>query len=595
MASSPGTGANGVLRVSIKAGGSALPDTLQLLSLQVRQAVSAIPWARLVIRDGDITSGKFDVADGALLAPGVELSISLGYGESEQAVFSGVVVRFGVRLDEDGLARLEVECRDKAAAMTLGRRVRVFADQTDSAMMGSLLSEHGLQADVKSTSLKHRALVQHDCSDWDFLLARAEANGFVVVVADGKVSVQPPATDGQAALSLTWGTDLRYFDAETDARTQLASVATSTWDPSSLAPLTGSASPSDLGLQGNLSGSTLAKVMPSAVCALRTGAARAQDEITVWAKARQVKAALARVRGRMRFQGSALALPGTLLQVAGVGARFNGKVYAGAVQHDVRDGNWVTEVEIGLDPKWLVTREDVLAPPAGALVPGVQGLQVGVVVKLDGDPDSLHRIQVRTPALESEAPPVWARLLMPYASNAFGALFAPEVGDEVLVGHLAGDPAQPVVLGSLYGGSHAPPTPLAEGNPIKTLVTQSGHTLEFNDDKKIVTLKTPAGNQAVLSDEDKSITLSDQHGNTVTLGSSGIKLDSPKDIVLSAQGKVSVSATQGISLEATQDLKASGLNVQCTAQVGFKAQGSATAELSASGQTTVKGAIVMIN
>jgi hypothetical protein len=37
------------------------------------------------------------------------------------------------------------------------------------------------------------------------------------------------------------------------------------------------------------------------------------------------------------------------------------------------------------------------------------------------------------------------------------------------------------------------------------------------------------------------------------------------------------------------------LNVQATAQVGLTAKGTASAELSASGQTTVKGAMVMIN
>ena len=54
-------------------------------------------------------------------------------------------------------------------------------------------------------------------------------------------------------------------------------------------------------------------------------------------------------------------------------------------------------------------------------------------------------------------------------------------------------------------------------------------------------------------------------------------------------------STGKTTLTATQDLKASGLNVEATAQMGAKLAGNATAELSASGQTTVKGAIVMIN
>ena len=42
-------------------------------------------------------------------------------------------------------------------------------------------------------------------------------------------------------------------------------------------------------------------------------------------------------------------------------------------------------------------------------------------------------------------------------------------------------------------------------------------------------------------------------------------------------------------------MKTAGLNVNCEAQVGFVAKGTATAEVSAAGQTTVKGAMVMIN
>ncbi|MNY25425.1 hypothetical protein D3C86_1592090 [compost metagenome] len=50
-----------------------------------------------------------------------------------------------------------------------------------------------------------------------------------------------------------------------------------------------------------------------------------------------------------------------------------------------------------------------------------------------------------------------------------------------------------------------------------------------------------------------------------------------------------------IELAAQADVKATGLNVQCEAQVGFSGKGAATAELSASGQTIVQGAMVMIN
>ncbi|MCG7757853.1 MAG: hypothetical protein LZF63_14500, partial [Nitrosomonas sp.] len=85
------------------------------------------------------------------------------------------------------------------------------------------------------------------------------------------------------------------------------------------------------------------------------------------------------------------------------------------------------------------------------------------------------------------------------------------------------------------------------------------------------------------------------NANKIELNSSGITIDSPKDIKISAKGKVTIDAVSNIELTAQADIKNQGLNINHQANIGFSAKGNATAELSASGQTTVKGAIVMIN
>lgn len=72
-------------------------------------------------------------------------------------------------------------------------------------------------------------------------------------------------------------------------------------------------------------------------------------------------------------------------------------------------------------------------------------------------------------------------------------------------------------------------------------------------------------------------------------------LDSPKDISITAQGKITIEAMDAIDMSAQADVSVKGLNVNHEANVGFVAKGNASAELSASGQTTVKGAMVMIN
>lgn len=595
MTNPSSSGADGALRVSISAAGKTL-TALPIMSVTVRRAINRIPWAEIVLQDGDMPTGSFELSDADTFVPGADVVVSAGFGSEETTLFTGVVMRHGVKIDGASDARLVIECRDKAAKMTIGRNNANYLQQKDSDIMSTLIGNHGLSADVQSTTTQYDELVQFYCSDWDFMLARADANGLLVNVDAGKVSVQPPSTSGSAALSVSWGLDLMSFEADIDARNQFEAVQAASWDPKQQAVALGdSATPVSLNVQGNLDGDTLAQVASPATYVLQTGTAQPAATLTTWAKATQQKAALARVRGRMRLLGNATVVPDSLIEVKGVGTRFNGSVYVSAVEHRLANGNWISEVEFGLRPEWHVERSDVMAPANGGLLPGVSGLQIGVVLKLDGDPEGEERIQVKLPVLQAQTEGVWARLLQFYASNAFGAFFLPEVGDEVLIGYLNADPSHPLVLGSLYSSSRKPPYVIEAENNTKAIVTRCLHKIEFNEQDKIITIITPGKNQVVLDDKNQSILVQDQNNNSVKLSSSGIDLTSQSDIKLTAKGGVTISANAAINLESQADVKATGLNVNCEAQIGFVGKGSATAELSASGQTTVKGAMVMIN
>ena len=72
---------------------------------------------------------------------------------------------------------------------------------------------------MASTKPSLAAVVQHDSSDWDFVLCRAEANGHLVAVRDGKVTVGPPATGAGPVVTAQFGATVLELDApEIDAR-----------------------------------------------------------------------------------------------------------------------------------------------------------------------------------------------------------------------------------------------------------------------------------------------------------------------------------------------------------------------------------------
>lgn len=589
------TGSDGVLSFSITCDGEPLPDIVQVVSIETNHSTNRIPSAVITVIDGDMPNAAFPVADQGIFKPGTKVVISAGYDLTVKPIYSGVVVRHSVRISGDNQARLIIECRDPALAMTVGRKNANYVDQSDDQIIAALIGAHaGLSAAVDSTGVSYKELVQYYVSDWDYMMARAEANGLLVTVDGGKVTVAAPAS-GAAVLKVTYGMDMMEFQAELDARWQLASVTATSWDLASLAVLEKSAKPLALTGQGDLDSAALAKVLGAGEYGLQTAAPLDSAALGAWTRARQTKAALARIRGRVRFQGCALAKPAVLITLAGVGKHFNGDVIASNVVHRLEEGNWTTEVEFGMPSYWFADEHQLHAPEAAGLTAGIAGLHIGLVMKLDADPEGQYKVQVSVPLMKAATAGVWARLSTYYGSAGFGAFVVPEVGDEVILGFFNNDPSCPVILGSLYSSKHVPPYELTADNNIKALVTRSKLRMIYDDEKKVITFITPGNNKVVISDDAKSILLQDQNSNKVELSPSGILLDSPKDITIKAAGKVAISAVQNVEAAAQMDVKVSGLNINHNANVGFVAKGAATAELSAAGQTTVKGALVMIN
>lgn len=595
MPKSPMDSSGAIVMLAIEADGKPIDNAVKILSVSVTKAVNKIPYARIELCDGDMEEKKFALSDSPAFKPGSKIEIKAGYGDADESIFIGVVVRHGIKMSGTNDSRLIIECRDEAVKMTIGRKNAHFIDSKDSDIIGNIVKESGLSAKVEASKATFQELVQYYCSDWDFILSRAEVNGFLITVEAGKLDVKSPVVDGEAELELTYGNDLIEFHADIDIRSQLSTVDCVGWDPATLEVVKQSAPAKPLNSQGDLTSKQLAEIVGPNSFGLQSPALLQEPALKSWAEAQQVKAGLARIRGRMKFQGSSKAIPGSLIELIGVGRHFEGKVFASSVTHTINSsGNWVTEVNFGLSPDWFVEQRDLIAPSASGWLPGIEGLQIGIVTKLDADPLEQNRIEVKLPLMQVEKG-IWARLASFHASNGIGAFFVPEIGDEVILGYLNNDPSSPIILGSLYGPKNKPPYELTAENNTKAIVTRSELKIEFDEENKITTIITPSENRLVLNDEEKSILVQDQNQNKIELSPDGILLESARDINITAKGKIKIDALDAIDISSKADISVKGMNVNHEANVGFVAKGNASAELSASGQTTVKGAMVMIN
>jgi uncharacterized protein involved in type VI secretion and phage assembly len=136
------------------------------------------------------------------------------------------------------------------------------------------------------------------------------------------------------------------------------------------------------------------------------------------------------------------------------------------------------------------------------------------------DPDKEGKITIQFPWFDDGMVTEFCRVCQLYAGNGYGALFVPEVGDEVLVGFIHGDMRLPIILGGLYNGKDKPSSHKQKTKDQKLIRTKAGHELIFDDHEKKLTLKTPGGLTLELDDNPKKVTVKTASGQSVVLDGS---------------------------------------------------------------------------
>lgn len=172
-------------------------------------------------------------------------------------------------------------------------------------------------------------------------------------------------------------------------------------------------------------------------------------------------------------------------------------------------------------------------------------------VKSVQDPDNRNRVQVRlynTDGITDQDAPIWARVAVPFAGNNRGAFFIPNVGDEVLIVFLAGDPRFPVVIGSFWNGADSAPETLGGAGDAVDRWTITGVAgtriaiVEENASSATIELSTPGGLDGKMTDSGGgSIEFKNTSETSIKIDTSGITINAPT-------GKVQITAASEIDI-----------------------------------------------
>jgi uncharacterized protein involved in type VI secretion and phage assembly len=135
------------------------------------------------------------------------------------------------------------------------------------------------------------------------------------------------------------------------------------------------------------------------------------------------------------------------------------------------------------------------------MTPGsVPGLAIALVIDVK-DPLNQGRVRVRFPWLDDTLESDWIPVAAPFAGGDRGLYFMPELQDELVVGFIHGDFNHPVVLGSMWNGKAAAPSPDPRQRMIRS---KNGHTIRFID-------STPTDGDC------GALIVEDAHGNVIVM------------------------------------------------------------------------------
>jgi len=580
-----------LLSVQLYINGSAT-EYASIIKIRIEKGVNKISKANIVLQDGDDTLKGFVLSDSSEYLPGNEIEVKAGYKGHVKTLFKGIITSQVVSFDSQNGPSLLIECMDCAVYTTLGRKNAYYSNCTDSEIMNKIVSSYTLSGYVEATEpeSKHEKIIQFGTTDWDFIRSRADINGLVIVTEDCKISLVKPAISTSPVATLKYGENILDLTIAVKSDNQLMNVEAISWDASNQAILKRKPEESALNKEGNITGKSLAEVLDANEL-LQSPHKLEKDALDAWANAELLKSRLSRFQGTILCNGNSEIKPNTLVKIDGVGERINGDCYVSAITHKLKDGLWFTEIKVGLQN---LEGASVNALKDTGRIPAINGLQIGKVKKIDNDPAGDFRVQVTLPLIQSSEDGVWARLSTLYASNGFGNLFYPEIGDEVILGFLDDNPSAPIILGSVYSKANAPKIIPDKKNTHKAIVTRTLLSIGFDEENKAITIETPGKNKIILSDKDKGITLTDQNNNKVQLNELGILIESQKDIIIKAAHNISFSG-ENIDVKAIKTIDMSSSNMTSKASMAYQAEGGASAELKSSGNVTVKGAMVSIN
>jgi len=505
---------------------------------------------------------------------GNSVEISPPTGIIEKPLLKGEITTITGDYDAGG-RRLHIRGYDVSHRLHRGRQTRTFANVTDSDICRRIAGDAGIEiGTIDPTDTTHDHVSQANQSNWDFLKAIAKAIGYVVSVDDGKLNFKKPTDSAEAPdegslvetveYKLVYGQELIEYRPRISSAEQVAQVEVRGWDRENKRELVGQAQAGTTAAQlSNTTPGGLAQPFgnPTFVHADHPGETSDEIDAAAQALAEHIGSSFAEAEGMARGIGDLRA--GTAVNIAGVANDFCGRFVLSHTRHVFNVHGYRTHFQLsGRQRRSLLGLVGRAADGASSGKVGSNRIYgvVTAVVTANDDPGEQGRVKIKMPWLAGDYESYWAPVVHASAGPNSGAVYIPEVDDEVLVAFENGNVGRPYVLGGLYNGQDKPNLGdgLFDNGKVKRrgFVSRNGHRLVFFDaDGK-------SGIALLTSDNKIRVSLDESGRELHVYGDTKVVIESGQEIDIKSEGTLNLQSSGKMTIKSDSVVDIDGSVIQ---------------------------------
>lgn len=499
-----------------------------LVSMRVEYALNKIPYAELLISDGNFADRTYPIFDAPDLQLGSELDIKIRYegtGDKDSSIFKGVVVSssFGI---SNGLPTLTILLKDPAFRLENAYKTELFAKVTSRNMIETVMKDStGVslkKANAALSSVNYDQYVRKQSSGLEFIMSQLRSYGLVAQWENGALqALSLNETTGGDRLELGI-TEIVDLDLKQDGEGLNKTVDIAYWDVKKNATMTVKKSTT-------LPAATAVKAPNASYVLLNLTDKKMAEGVVEFLTTQEI---LSNISGTITVPGNPgwkLMQKATLVSFPKV---YNGDHAVSSVLHELKFGTWTTSIGLGFSS----IRDELMDAQLSPTNDQFTHLEFAEALKWEKDPLGLGRIPVKILAFGKDK--YWAFPSQVAAGSKQCSYLLPEANEQLIIGFLNGNYSQGFVVTSTFLGSAKPPAPfkLDAKTPVGFLST-SGMKLIYTDDKTSVEFSTPGSSTQTMSKD------------------GGIEFKTSKDFKANATGKLEGVAKSKMTLKgATIDL-----------------------------------------